>query len=72
MPNILLIAVYTMIDYLSNSENEVVVYCNKVGLEGNANIALGSAMAWIHFLISGVLILLVFLILKRFTYYADE
>ena len=72
MPNILLVTVYTMIDYLSNSENEVVVYCNKVGLEGNANIALGSAMAWIHFLVSGVLILLVFLILKRFTYYADE
>lgn len=72
MPNTLLITVYTMIDYLSNSDNEVVAYCNQVGLTGNANIALASAMAWVHFLVSGILILLVFLILRRFTFYADE
>lgn len=71
MPNILLNTVYTMIDYLSSTDNEVVDYCRKVGLTGG-NIAFGSALGWIHFLVSGVLILLVFLILKRFTYYADE
>lgn len=71
MPNILLNTVYTMIDYLSSTDNEVVDYCRKVGLTGG-NIAFGSALGWIHFLVSGILILLVFLILKRFTYYADE
>lgn len=72
MPNILLNTVYTMIDYLSSTDNEVVDYCRRVGLEGSANIAFGSALGWIHFLISGILILIVFLVLKRFTYYADE
>ena len=72
MPNILLVTVYTMIDYLSSAENEVVAYCQKVGLEGNFDYSAASAMAWIHFLSSGLLIVIVFMILRRFTFYADE
>ena len=71
MPNILLNTVYTMIDYLSSTENEVVMYCRDVGLVQN-KLTVSSAMSWIYFLASGVIILIVFLILKRFTYYADE
>lgn len=71
MPNILLNTVYTMIDYLSSTENEVVIYCRDLGLIDN-NLTLSSAMSWVYFLASGTIILIVFLILKRFTYYADE
>lgn len=71
MPTILLNAVYTMIDYLSSTDNEVVSYCSQVGFK-EMNLGFGSALAWMHFLVSGILILIVFLILRRFTYYADE
>ena len=71
MPNILLNTVYTMIDYLSSTENEVVTFIRDEGLKGS-NITFGSAMGWIYFLASGLIILIVFLILKRFTFYADE
>lgn len=71
MPNVLLISIYSMIDFLSNSENEVVAYCTKIGITSR-NYALGSAMSWIYFIVSGILILLVFLIIRRFTFYADE
>lgn len=72
MPNILLNTVYTMIDYLSSTDNEVVEYCRQTAFGGSSNIAFGSALGWIHFLVSGAMILIVFLVLKRFTYYADE
>lgn len=68
MPTILLNAVYTMIDYLSSMDNVVVEYCRSVGFDSRL-LGPGSALSWIHFLISGVLILLVFLILRRFIYY---
>lgn len=71
MPNILLNAVYTMIDYLSSMDNQVVTYIQEQGIQGS-NITFGSAMGWIYFLTSGLLILIVFLILKRFTFYEDE
>ncbi|MCI8361390.1 MAG: sugar ABC transporter permease [Clostridiales bacterium] len=71
MPNILLNTVYTMIDYLSSTQNEVVKYCRDTGLTGN-NVTFGSALGWVYFLSSGLIILIVFLILKRFTFYADE
>ena len=71
MPNILLNTVYTMIDYLSSTENEVVKYCRDTGLTGG-NVTFGSALGWVYFLSSGLIILIVFLILKRFTFYADE
>ncbi len=71
MPNILLNTVYTMIDFLSSTDNEVVVFCaNKA--TSTSSIAFASASAWIHFLTSGILILLVFLILRKFTFYQDE
>ena len=71
MPNILLNTVYTMIDYLSSTENEVVTFIRDEGIKAG-NVTFGSAMGWIYFLASGLIILIVFLILKRFTYYADE
>ncbi|HIZ83050.1 MAG TPA: sugar ABC transporter permease [Firmicutes bacterium] len=71
MPNILLNTVYTMIDYLSSTDNEVVTYIRDTGLTGG-NVTFGSAMGWVYFLTSGIIILIVFLILKRFTFYGDE
>ena len=71
MPNILLNTVYTMIDYLSSTDTEVVTYIRDTGLTGG-NVTFGSAMGWVYFLTSGIIILIVFLILKRFTFYGDE
>lgn len=68
MPTILLNSVYTMIDYLSSMDNVVVEYCRSVGFDDRL-LGPGSALSWIHFLASGVLILAVFFILRRFTYY---
>ena len=72
MPNILLVTVYTMIDYISNSENEVVAFCQRIGLEGNFDYSGAAAMSWLHFLSSGILVAITFLIIRRFTFYADE
>jgi len=71
MPTILLNTVYTMIDYLSNTDNEVVTYSKTVTF-AQGNTGFGSALSWLHFLVSGILILIVFLIIRRFTYYEDE
>lgn len=71
MPNILLNTVYTMIDFIGSAENEVVMYCQKA-LGTSGNYGFSSALSWIYFLACGILILIVFLVLRRFTYYADE
>jgi ABC-type sugar transport system permease subunit len=71
MPTILLNTVFTMINYLSSSDNVVIKYTLATTFK-DFDLGYGSAMGWIHFAVSGLLILIVYFILKRMTYYADE
>lgn len=71
MPNMLIVVVYTMISYFTSSENAVMTYVTDSSFK-NLELAYGSAMGWIYFLLIGLLLVVVFGIFRRFTFYASD
>jgi len=65
-PTILLILVYTMIDYFTNIENAVMRYIITVSF-GNFMLSYGSALSWMYFLVVSVILLLVAALMRKFT-----
>lgn len=68
MPAILLNTVYTLIDSFTNTGNKVIKYITTVSFQ-NFTLSYGSALSWMYFLIIGIILFLVFLIMRRYTYY---
>ncbi|HBG77025.1 MAG TPA: hypothetical protein DDW86_08725 [Clostridiales bacterium] len=67
-PTILLNTVFTIIDFSTNAGNKVIKYTLDTTFK-DFNLAYGSALGWIYFVISGVIAILAFIILRRFTNY---
>lgn len=71
MPTMLIIVVYTMVSYFTSSENVVMTYVTDSSFK-NLQLAYGSAMGWIYFLLIGVLLAMVFGVFRRFTFYMSD
>ena len=67
-PTILLNTIFTIIDFSTNAGNQVIQYTLDTTFK-DFNLAYGSALGWIYFVISGAIAILAFTILKRFTNY---
>lgn len=70
-PVILLNFIYTIIDSFTDSNNPIVDYILDVGFR-QTQFAYGTAMGWIFFMFVFIICMLVFLIMRRFTYNAGE
>lgn len=68
MPTIALNLIYTIIDYFSNANNQVVVYISKL-FNTEMQFSYASALAWLYFLIMGGIIAVIMLIMRRRTFY---
>lgn len=68
MPTIALNLIYTIIDYFSNANNQVVVYISNL-FNNELQFSYASALAWLYFLIMGIIIAVIMLIMKRRTFY---
>lgn len=66
-PTILLILIYTMIDFFTNVENAVMSYIITVSF-GNFMLSYGSALSWMYFIVVSVILLIVALFMRRFTF----
>ena len=71
MPNMLIVVVYTMISYFTSSENVVMTYVTDSSFK-SLELAYGSAMGWIYFLLIGILLAAVFALFRRLTFYAGD
>jgi len=71
MPTILLVTVYTVIDSFTSADNGVIRYITGVSF-ANFNLAYGSALSWMYFLLVGIVILAVFAIMRRRVFYMGE
>jgi len=68
-PMILVNIVYSVIDFLIRTDNEVMDHINRIMI-ADMNYGLGSAMAWVYFLIvSAVLGIVGFLVSRKIYYY---
>ena len=67
MPTVGLSLIYTMIDYFGNANNQVVVAITRL-FDGNFQFAYASAIAWMYFLVMGIIIGLVMLFLRKRTF----
>lgn len=70
-PVILLNFIYTIIDSFTDSNNPIVDYILDVGFK-QTQFAYGTAMGWIFFMFVFIICMVVFLIMRRFTYNAGE
>ena len=68
MPAILLNIVYTLIDSFTRTDNKVIAYISEVSFK-NFMLSYGSALSWTYFSIIGVLLILIFIVMKRYTFY---
>ena len=71
MPTVLLIIIYTIIDFMTNINNRVVRYIMEVSFS-SFRLEYGSAIGWVYFLIIAAVVGLVFLVMNRFTFYMGE
>ena len=69
-PQILVNTIYTVVDSFTNQRYEVLPYIQKISFS-NADYGLGSAMAFIYFLCTIILIGLVSLIISKFVFYNE-
>lgn len=69
-PQILVNTIYTIVDSFTNPRYEVLDYIQKVSFS-NANYGFGSALSFIYFLCTLLLIGLVTLIISRFVFYNE-
>ena len=67
-PNIALNLIYTIIDYFSNANNEVVTYISEL-FNTELQFSYASALAWLYFAIMGIIIALIMIFMKRRTFY---
>lgn len=68
MPAILLNVVYSVIDSFTNTSNKVIGYISKVSFS-NFMLSYGSALSWMYFLIIGILLSVIFLLMRKRTFY---
>jgi ABC-type sugar transport system permease subunit len=68
MPAILLNIVYTLIDSFTSSNNQVIAYISKVSFT-DFLLTYGSALSWVYFLIIGIILAIVFAVMRRRTFY---
>lgn len=69
-PQILVNTIYTIVDSFTNNRYEVLSYIQKVSFS-NANYGLGSALSFIYFLCTLILIGLVTVLISRFVFYNE-
>jgi hypothetical protein len=69
-PMILVVVVYSMVDYLVRTDSEVMVLVRREVLE-RAWYGTGAAMAWFYFAIVAVILAVVCGIISRVVYYYD-
>ena len=70
-PIILLNAVYTVVDSFTDVFNEVLTYIHSVAFR-EFRMGYAAALGWMYFLLIFVLIGIVFLVMRRWVYYAGE
>jgi len=68
MPAIQLNVVYTIIDSFTNTSNKVINYIQVVSFQ-NFTLAYGSALSWMYFLVIGIILVILFAMMKRYTFY---
>lgn len=71
MPTTLLVTVYTIIDYFTSGDNTVIRFISDKTF-ANLNLGYGSALSWMYFLVIGVILSIVFWILRRFVFYMGD
>lgn len=64
-PMLLLNFVYTIVDGFTNMQNPLLAYIQQKGFK-EAKFGFGAAMGWIYFLFIGVLVAIVFAIMKKY------
>ena len=69
-PLILVNVAYTIIDQMTGPGNPVITYTRALAFSG-ANFGLASAMSWIYLPIIFIVLVLVVIVLKRFTFYEN-
>lgn len=68
MPTIALNLIYTIIDYFSNADNQVVVYIANL-FNNELQFSYASALAWLYFLIMGMIIAVIMFFMNKRMYY---
>lgn len=68
MPAILINIVYTLIDSFTSKSNKVISYISDISFK-NFMLSYGSALSWIYFAMIGLLLIVVFAVMKRYTFY---
>lgn len=69
-PIMLLNLVYTLVDSFTGVNNGLQAYIKKFGFE-NSEFSYASAMAWIYFIFVGILVALIFVIMKRYMHTSE-
>lgn len=63
LPTIEIGMIYTVIDYFTSSDNKLMIYISNISFD-SLMLSYGSAMAWMYFLVVGVILLIVVGLLK--------
>ncbi len=71
MPVVLLVTIYTIIDYFTHMDNSVMVYIIQVSF-ADFNLAYGSALSWIYFLFVSLFVAAAFLLMRRHVFYMGD
>lgn len=66
-PMLLVNIFYTIIDYLTRDNNELMTYINTISFE-KGYYGQGAAMAWLYFLVVAVILVIIILIVNRFVF----
>ena len=69
MPAILLNTVYTLIDSFTSRNNAVISYIADVTFGDTMMLSYGSALSWIYFVVVSIVLALVFLFMRKRTFY---
>ena len=70
-PIILVNVIYTVVDSLTRSDNIIMQQIREQSFN-SSNMGVASAMAWSYFLLTAVVIGLLYLIISRFVYYQQR